>query len=88
MGVKVGPQAFQRMVAYCLKDCPATKPCIDDVLTGTGKKYGYQGRVMDHNRIQSIMKDPVACHEYLQDHFQGLYHLFSSSAKAKFYVKP
>ena len=38
MGVKEGPQAFQRMVAYCLKDSPDSRPYIDDVLTGTGKK--------------------------------------------------
>ena len=52
MGVKVGPQAFQRMVAYCLKDCPDSRPYIDDVLTGTGKKYACQGQVTDHRHIQ------------------------------------
>ena len=88
MGLEVGPQAFQRMVAHCLKDFPASKPYIDDVLTGTGKKFAYQGKVMDHSRIQSIMKDPVARQEYLKYHFQALYHFFSALTKAKLCFKP
>ena len=88
MGVKVGPQAFQRMVAYCLKDCPDSRPYIDDVLTGTGKKYACQGQVTDHRHIQHIMKDPDKRQEYLQDHYAALHHLFTNLAKAKLYVKP
>ena len=38
MGVKVGPQVFQRMVAHVVRGCcPASSPYMDDVLTGTGK---------------------------------------------------
>ena len=36
MGVKVGPQVFQRLVQRVLRTCPHSGPYIDDVLTGTG----------------------------------------------------
>ena len=37
MGVKVGPQVFQLMVAHILNGCSKSRPYIDDVSTGTGK---------------------------------------------------
>ena len=42
---------------------------------------------MDHDRTQTIIRNPVARQEYLQDHYQALYHLFSALAKATVYVK-
>ena len=88
MGVTVGPEAFQRMLAYCLKGCPDSRPYIDDVSTGTGKEYACQGQVSHHRHIQHIMKDPDKRQEFLQDHYDALHHLFTNLAKAKLYVKP
>ena len=36
MGVKVGSQVFQRMVAHTLNPCDTSGPYTEDVLTGTG----------------------------------------------------
>ena len=41
MGVKVGPQVFQRLVAWVVRNCPFSCPYIDDVLTGTGDSVRY-----------------------------------------------
>ena len=41
MGVKVGPQVFQRLVAWVVRNCPTSGPYIDDVLTGTGVPRNY-----------------------------------------------
>ena len=41
MGVKVGPQVFQRLVAWVVRNCCTTGRYIDNVLTCTGvpRKY-------------------------------------------------
>ena len=64
MGVKVGPQAFQRMVSDCLKSLqPHTHIYIDDLLTGTQPKLCVKGKILDSNA-------------YLEDHFQNVVKLF------------
>ena len=58
MGVKVGPQAFQRMVSDCLKSLqPHTRIYIDDLLTGTPPKLCGKGKILGSE----------AC---LEDHFE------------------
>ena len=41
MGVKVGPQVFQRLVQWVVRNCPFSDPYIDDVLTSTGHSCKY-----------------------------------------------
>ena len=41
MKVKVGPQAFQRLVAWIVRNCPTSGPYIIDVLTGAGVPREY-----------------------------------------------
>ena len=41
MGVKVGPQVLQRLVAWVVRNCRTSGPYIDDVLTGTGVPCKY-----------------------------------------------
>ena len=60
MGVKVGPQAFQRMVSDCLKSLqPHTHIYIDDLLTGTRPKLCGKGKILDSKA-------------YLEDHFHNI----------------
>ena len=48
MGMKVGPQAFQRMVSDCLKSLqPHTHIYIDDLLTGTRPKLCGKGKILE-----------------------------------------
>ena len=64
MGVKVGPQAFQRMVSYCLKSLqPHTHIYIDDLLTGTRPKLCGEGKILDSKA-------------FLEDHFQNVVKIF------------
>ena len=41
LGVKVGPQVFQRLVASVVRNCPFSGPYINDVLTGTGSSVRF-----------------------------------------------
>ena len=64
MGVKVGPQAFQRMVSDFLKSLrPHTHIYIDDLLTGTRRKLSGKGKILNSKA-------------YLQDYFQNVVKLF------------
>ena len=64
MGVKVGPQAFQRMVSECLKSLqPHTHYYIDDLLTGTRPELCGKGKILHSNA-------------YLEDHFRNVVKLF------------
>ena len=64
MGVKVGPQAFQRMVSDCLKLLqPHTHIYIDDLLTDTRPKLCAKGKILDSKA-------------YLEDHLPNVVNLF------------
>ena len=64
MAVKVGPQAFQRMVSDCLKSPqPHTHIYIDDLLTGTRPKICCKGKIRDSKA-------------YLEDHFHNVVKIF------------
>ena len=41
MGVKVGPQVFQRLVQWVVRNCPFSDPYIHDVLTSTAHSCKY-----------------------------------------------
>ena len=41
IGVKVGPQAFKRLVAWVVRNSPFSGPYIDDVVTGTCSSVRY-----------------------------------------------
>ena len=60
MGVKAGPQAFQRMASDCLKSLgPHTHIYIGDLPTGTRPKLCGKGKILDSKA-------------YLEDHFQNV----------------
>ena len=64
MGVKVGSQAFQRMVNDCLKSLqPHTDIYMADLLTVTRPKLCIKGKILDSKA-------------YLEDHFQSVVILF------------
>ena len=66
MGVKVGPQAFQRMVSDCFKLLqPHTHIYINDLLTGTRPKLCGKGKILDSKA-------------YLEDHFHNVVKLFEN----------
>ena len=37
MGVHVGPAAYQQMVQYVTRNCPQSRPYIDDILSSSGR---------------------------------------------------
>ena len=64
MGVKVAPQAFQRMVSDCFKSPQLdTHIYIHDLLTGTRPKLCGKGKILDSKA-------------YLEEHFQNVVKLF------------
>ena len=64
IGVKVGPQAFQRMMSNCLKSLqPHTLNYIDDLLTETLPKLFGKGKILYSNA-------------YLEHHFQNVVQKF------------
>ena len=64
MGVRVGPQALQRMVSDCLKSLqPHTQIYIDELLTGTQTKLCGKGKILDSKA-------------YLEEHLQNGVKLF------------
>ena len=66
MGVKVGPQVFQRLVQWVVRNCPFSDPYIDDVLTSTGHSCKYdpsargKGKLFDSHALddQSAFLQP------------------------------
>ena len=64
MGVKVGPQGFQRMMSDCFRYLqPHTHISINGLLTGTRPKLSSKGKKLDSK-------------VYLEDHFQSVVQLF------------
>ena len=44
MGVNVGPAAYQEMVQHVTRNCPSSKPYIDDIMSSNGKEILDQGK--------------------------------------------
>ena len=75
MGVKVGPQAFRRMVSDCLKSLqPHTHIYIDGLLTVTRPKLCGKGKILDSKA-------------YLEDRFQNVVQLFEKLEKCHLKVR-
>ena len=75
MGVKVGPQAFQRMVSDCLKLLqPHTHIYINDLLTATRPKLCGKGSILDSKA-------------YLEDHFQNAVKFFEKLEECNLKVR-
>ena len=57
MRVKVGPQAFQRLVSWCVGRLkPHIRAYIDDILVGTRPIYSGKGRLLDLHAIMEHSK--------------------------------
>ena len=69
MGVKVGPQAFQRMVSDCLKSLQThTHIYIDDLLTGTPPKLCGKGKTFNSKAyLEDLFHNKVKCFEKLEE---------------------
>ena len=93
MGVKVGPQVFQRMVAHILNGCSRSGPNIDDVLMGTDKppsppKSG-KGELLDiHAYEEAMPSEPEQLHKCKQYHLEAVRECFQRPPDAGLTVKP
>ena len=75
MGVKVGPEAFQRTVSDCLKSLqPHTHIYIHYLLTGTRPKLCGKGKILDSKA-------------YLGDHFRNMVKFFEKLEKCHLNVR-
>ena len=75
MGVKVCPQAFQRVVSDCIKHLqPGTMPYIDVLLSGTRAVYKSDSRELDYEAM-------------LQAHFDQVIALFETLEKCHLKVR-
>ena len=87
MGVKVGPQVLQSMVAHFLNGCSRSGPYIDDVLTGTRKpppppKSGKGDSLESHAYEEAMPSDAEQLHECKQYHLEAVRECFQSLANA------
>ena len=93
MGMRVGPQVYQRMVIHCIRHLlPSVRPCIDDLLVGTpsSKASGGKNKLLyscspdEEARTEhyELVRKPFRC---LADHHlqvkEEKYHLFCQRAK-------
>ena len=96
MGVKVGPQVFQRMVSHVLWNCyPRSSPYIDDVLSSSGTpppKQAGKGKLLDIQaygdpdcELPNNQKDWKKCFEY---HFDVCCQIFCAFAECGLTAKP
>ena len=103
MGVKVGRQVFQRMVAHVLRGCrPASSPYMDDVLTGTGKpppapssgkgqvrdSHAYKEASQQTPELLDMRDDPDERKACMEHQFQEACKVFLTLAKAGLTVEP
>ena len=96
MGIKVGPQVFERMVQHVLRNCmPESGPYIDDVLSSTGKLPPWQrekGKLMDSDAYcDSDPQPPDSVQEWdacFEHHCQICFRMFKAFADAGLTVKP
>ena len=83
MGVKVGPAAFQEMVQHVTRNCPSSKPYIDDIMSSNGKE------ILDPQKTTIAQKqEPEMLQKYFQAHAEKLCALFDALAEAQLTVKP
>ena len=83
MGVKVGPAAYQQMVQYVTRNCPQSRPYIDDILSSTGSK------VIDPGKLTIEQKqEPETLRKYFEAHYEDLCKLFDAVEEAQLTVKP
>ena len=101
MGVKVGPQVFQRMVAHVLRQCSDSGPYIDDVLSSTGlpppppesgkgemeDSFAYQDS-SGSGRVTTLPLEPAARKACLDHHFEVVWQCFEAFERAGLTVKP
>ena len=103
MGVKVGPQVFQLMVAHVLQGCrPASSPYMDVVLTATGKpppppssgtgqvrdSQAYEEASQQTPELLDMQDDPDERKAYMEHNFQEARKVFLAPAKAGLTVRP
>ena len=83
MGVKVGPAAYQQMVQYVTKNCPQSRPYIDEILSSTGSK------VIDPGKLTLEQKqEPQTLQKYFEAHYEDSCKIFDALEEAQLTVKP
>ena len=83
MGVKVGPAAYRQMVQYVTRNCPQSRPYIEDILSSTGSK------VIDPVKPTVEQKqEPETLRKYVEAHYKDFSKLFDALEEAQLTVKP
>ena len=83
MGVKVSPAAFQEMVQHVTRNCPSSKPYIDDIMSSNGKE------ILGPQKTTIAQKqEPEMLQKYFQAHAEKLCALFDALAEPQLTVKP
>ena len=83
MGVKVEPAAYQQMVQYVTRNCPQSRPYIDDILSSTGSK------VIDPGKLTIEQKQETeTLRKYFEAHYEDLCKLFDALEEAQLTVQP
>ena len=88
MGIKVGTQAFERVVSACTKHLQHdTMPYIDDLLSGRRAVNKFAGRELDHNAMsQAHLDQVIALFETLDKYHLRVrcqkYHMFMTNVKS------
>ena len=83
IGVKVGPAAFQELVQHVTRNCPSSKPYIDDILSSNGKEIlNPQKTTIAEKQEQKMLQ------KNFQAHAEKLCALFDALAEAQLTVKP
>ena len=83
MGVKVGPAAYQQMVQYVTRNCPQSRPYIDEILSSSGRN------VLEPDKLTIEQKQqPGTLKKYFEAHYEDLCKMFDALEEAQLTVKP
>ena len=81
MGVKVGPAVYQEMVLHVTRNCPSSKPYIDDIMSSNGKE------ILDPGKTTLPEKqEPAMLRRYSEAHTERFCTLFDALAAAQLTV--
>ena len=83
MGVKVWPAAYQQMVHYATRNCPQSRPYIDDILSSTGSKGIDPGKLTIEQK-----QEADTLRKYFDAHYEDLCKLCDALEEAQWTVKP
>ena len=83
ISVKVGPAAYQQMVRYVTRNCPQSRPYIDDIFSSTGSKLIDPGKLTIEQK-----QEPETFRTYVEAHYEDLCKPFDALEEAQVTVMP